>query len=80
VTLRRTEGEEKMESDKWIWYILVSAGMKFGHKKMFWYGIPAYTGPLQALHATEKYPTFAPFNSLSSIMPTTQPHKPLGWQ
>jgi hypothetical protein len=32
-----------IERDKWIDYILVSAGMKFRKKKKFRYGIPAYT-------------------------------------
>jgi hypothetical protein len=30
-------------------YILISAGMKFGNKKIR-YGIPAYTGPFPALY------------------------------
>jgi hypothetical protein len=29
--------------------MLVSAGMKFRNKKKFRYGIPAYTGPFEAL-------------------------------
>jgi hypothetical protein len=32
-----------IERDKWIDYILVSAGMKFRNKKKFRYGIPSYT-------------------------------------
>jgi hypothetical protein len=35
--------------DKWTEYLLISAGMKFRNKNKFWYGIPAYTGPLRVL-------------------------------
>jgi hypothetical protein len=38
-----------MEKGKWIWYMLISASMKFRNKNKFWYGIPAYTGPFRAL-------------------------------
>jgi hypothetical protein len=37
---------------KWIWYILISAGMKFNNKTKFRYGIPAYTVPIRALRTT----------------------------
>jgi hypothetical protein len=39
----------KMEKDKWMYYILISAGMKFKNTKKFQCGIQAYTGPFQAL-------------------------------
>jgi hypothetical protein len=32
----------KMEEDKWIYYVFISAGMKFSNKKKFLYGIPAH--------------------------------------
>jgi hypothetical protein len=32
----------KIEKDKWLYYILVSAGMKFRNKKKFRYGIPVH--------------------------------------
>jgi hypothetical protein len=31
-----------MEEDKWIYYVFISAGMKFRNKKKFLYGIPAH--------------------------------------
>jgi hypothetical protein len=39
----------KIDKEKWISYILVSAGMKFRNKKKFRYGIPAHTGPFRVL-------------------------------
>jgi hypothetical protein len=42
-----------VEKDKWIYYILLSAGTKFGNKSKFRYNIPAYTGPFRALDGTE---------------------------
>jgi hypothetical protein len=39
----------KTEQDKSMWYILISAGKKFGNKNKFCYGIPAYTGPFRAM-------------------------------
>jgi hypothetical protein len=39
----------KMEKDKWVLYILISAGMKFRNKKKFQYDITACTGPFLAL-------------------------------
>jgi hypothetical protein len=38
-----------MEKDKWVLYILISAGMKFRNKKKFQYDITACTGPVLAL-------------------------------
>jgi hypothetical protein len=39
----------KIEKYKLIHYILVNAGMKFGNKKKFRYGIPAYASAFRAL-------------------------------
>jgi hypothetical protein len=36
---------KKVEKGKWIWYIVISAGMKFRNKKEFQYGILAYISP-----------------------------------
>jgi hypothetical protein len=33
---------------KWIWYIMISAGMKFRNKNKSQYGIPTCTGPFRA--------------------------------
>jgi hypothetical protein len=38
-----------MEEDKWIQYILISAGKQFSDKNKFRYGIPAHTGQFQAV-------------------------------
>jgi hypothetical protein len=40
-----------MERDKWIYYILISAGMKFRNKKKFQYGIPAQPAHFQHWNA-----------------------------
>jgi hypothetical protein len=45
---------KKMEKDKWKYYTLLRAGMKFRNKKKFRYDIPAYTGPFRALHVVDK--------------------------
>jgi hypothetical protein len=42
-----------MERYKWIYYILVSAGVKFRNRKKFRFGIPVYTGPFRALRVPQ---------------------------
>jgi hypothetical protein len=61
----------KMKKDKWLWCILKSAGMKFRNKKKFGYGIPAYTGPFQALIATKKSDLRRPISLMSQEVPTS---------
>jgi hypothetical protein len=47
---------KNIPSEKWgkkykgIYYILISAGMRFWNKKKFRYGIPVYTGLFRTLH------------------------------
>jgi hypothetical protein len=38
-----------MVKDKWVYYILISSGMKFRKKKKYRYVIPIYTVPFRAL-------------------------------
>jgi hypothetical protein len=44
---------EKRKGDKWILYILVSAGIKFRNKKKV--PVPAYTGPFRARVTSDQY-------------------------
>jgi hypothetical protein len=45
----------EMEKDKQVYYILISAGMKFRNKKKFRHNIPAYTGPFRACFWRNEY-------------------------